>query len=77
MSIPMLRTRTAKPWSSAHHEEEDSKATSGVPWFYKIPILGWLFKQQTIEKSKRELLIFVTPRIVREKTAGMAPVKVN
>jgi type IV pilus assembly protein PilQ len=56
---------------------EDSKATSGVPWFYKIPILGWLFKQETIEKSKRELLIFVTPRIVREKTVGLAPVKVN
>jgi len=56
---------------------EDSKATSGVPWFYKIPLLGWLFKQETIERSKRELLIFVTPRIVREKTAGLVPVKVN
>ncbi len=47
---------------------EDTIADSGVPWIYKIPILGWLFNTDTINKTKRELLIFVTPRIF--KTAG-------
>ena len=47
---------------------EDTIADSGVPWISKIPILGWLFNTDTINKTKRELLIFVTPRIF--KTAG-------
>jgi type IV pilus assembly protein PilQ len=43
-----------------------TKSTSGVPWMSKIPILGWLFKSQGDTAIERELLIFVTPRIVTE-----------
>ena len=46
-----------------------SEATSGVPVLSKIPILGWLFKYKTLTKDKRELLIFVTPRIIKEEAA--------
>ncbi len=43
---------------------EDSQGTTGVPWLSKIPILGWLFKSEEINRSTRELLIFITPRIL-------------
>lgn len=49
---------------------EDSVGDSGVPWLSQIPGLGWLFKYQTISKTKRELLIFVTPRILKADEAA-------
>jgi type IV pilus assembly protein PilQ len=45
----------------------ESKEEAGLPWMKDIPFLGWLFKQETISKEQRELLIFITPRIVKEK----------
>lgn len=38
---------------------------SGLPFFSKIPVLGWLFKNRTKTRSNEELLIFLTPKIVR------------
>jgi len=38
---------------------------SGIPGLRKMPGLGWLFKSQSDEDDKRELLIFLTPQIVR------------
>ncbi|MBN2516642.1 MAG: secretin and TonB N-terminal domain-containing protein [Deltaproteobacteria bacterium] len=43
-----------------------SEAMSGVPGLSKIPLLGWLFKYKTYTQEKRELLIFITPRIIKE-----------
>ncbi|MFH1076832.1 MAG: type IV pilus secretin PilQ [Pseudomonadota bacterium] len=37
-----------------------------LPWFSKIPVLGWLFRKQTQSDSTTELLIFITPKIIRE-----------
>jgi type IV pilus assembly protein PilQ len=37
----------------------------GVPFFSEIPFLGWLFKYETKSKDTREILIFITPRIIR------------
>ncbi|MCX5829106.1 MAG: secretin and TonB N-terminal domain-containing protein [Deltaproteobacteria bacterium] len=48
----------------------DDKTTSGVPWLSEIPILGWLFKYETITKTRRELLIFLTPRILKAEEAA-------
>jgi type IV pilus assembly protein PilQ len=45
---------------------QDNKIESGVPWFYKIPVLGWLFKTENIAKQKRQLMIFITPKILSE-----------
>lgn len=44
-----------------------SESVEGVPWLSQIPILGWLFKYKTVSSEKRELLIFVTPKIVTEE----------
>jgi type IV pilus assembly protein PilQ len=38
---------------------------AGVPWLSKIPVLGWLFKTEYKKDHKDELLIFITPKIVR------------
>jgi type II secretory pathway component HofQ len=32
---------------------------------YRLPLLGWLFKRDTTADESRELLIFITPRIIR------------
>jgi type IV pilus assembly protein PilQ len=36
-----------------------------VPGLHKIPIFGWLFKNQGVRNDHDELLIFITPRIVK------------
>ncbi|MGH8200576.1 MAG: hypothetical protein ACREVO_09480 [Steroidobacteraceae bacterium] len=37
-----------------------------MPWLGDIPILGNLFKNTNRTRNKDELLIFVTPKIVRQ-----------
>ncbi|MCX5819317.1 MAG: secretin and TonB N-terminal domain-containing protein [Deltaproteobacteria bacterium] len=38
----------------------------GVPFFSDIPYLGWLFKYETKVKTTREILMFITPRIIKD-----------
>jgi type IV pilus assembly protein PilQ len=38
-----------------------------VPFFADIPFIGWLFKSRTSTEVKGELLIFITPRVVRQE----------
>ncbi|MEW5725487.1 MAG: hypothetical protein AB1896_20430 [Thermodesulfobacteriota bacterium] len=35
-----------------------------------MPILGWLFGADSTSKTMDELLIFITPYILKERTAG-------
>jgi len=42
---------------------EDSVTQERVPFLHQIPILGSLFKNLAKNRSNRELLIFITPRI--------------
>ncbi len=44
--------------------EEAQTSDSGVPWLQHIPFLGNLFKSQLDSTDRRELLIFITPRIL-------------
>ena len=44
---------------------DESNASSGIPWLKEIPILGWLFKNKSTADSQTELLIFITPNIVK------------
>ena len=43
------------------------KGEAGLPWISKVPILGWLFKYEDTTKVRKQLLIFVTPRIVKDE----------
>ncbi|MSM40808.1 MAG: type IV pilus secretin PilQ [Geobacter sp.] len=44
--------------------DSDTESDSGVPFLMDIPLLGWMFKSNSKQKTKTELLIFITPRIV-------------
>jgi len=39
----------------------------GVPLFSKIPLLGWLFKRENKEDTRKDLLIFVSPRVLKDE----------
>jgi type IV pilus assembly protein PilQ len=38
---------------------------AGIPWFSRIPLLGFLFRNTQTIDQRRELLVFITPRIIR------------
>ena len=47
------------------YRTEDSVSRDSVPFLGKIPILGNLFRSFARTKQNRELLIFITPRIIK------------
>jgi type IV pilus secretin (or competence protein) PilQ len=53
-------------------QQQRSQGEKRVPGLGDIPLVGGLFRQQTEEHKKKELVIFITPRLVREAalTAG-------
>lgn len=46
-------------------EQNKSKGKSSVPLLGDIPLLGYLFQNNTTSTVKRELLIFVTPQLLK------------
>ncbi|HEX9901900.1 MAG TPA: type IV pilus secretin PilQ [Acidobacteriota bacterium] len=48
------------------YRTEESQTQERVPLLSKIPILGNLFKSRARNRQNRELLIFITPRIIRQ-----------
>ena len=47
------------------YENSRSRQNSRTPGLHRIPLLGWLFKSTARNESTDELMIFLTPRIVR------------
>jgi general secretion pathway protein D len=47
-------------------EEREEEIMNKVPLLGDIPVFGWLFKNKSVEKKKTNLLVFLTPHIVRE-----------
>ena len=45
--------------------DTQSNSVAGIPYLSRVPVLGWLFKQKTESVAKQELLIFLTPNIVK------------
>ena len=50
-------------------EQNDSNQTGSVPFVSKIPLIGALFTNRSLERQKRELLIFVTPKILENQAS--------
>ncbi|WP_416191280.1 type IV pilus secretin PilQ [Neisseria sp. CCUG12390] len=46
------------------YEEESSNNVNKVPLLGDIPVVGNLFKSRAREENRRELLVFITPRIM-------------
>jgi len=47
------------------YEQETSEQVQRVPFFGDLPIVGRLFRNEFTQDDKSELLVFVTPQIVR------------
>src|SRR5271157_3909121 len=47
------------------YESEDDSSQSGLPGLQNIPLLGWLFKANSVTHTKNELLIFITPTVLK------------
>lgn len=45
--------------------DAQSESITKIPVLGDIPVLGWLFKSQQVEKKKTNLVVFITPKIVR------------
>jgi type IV pilus assembly protein PilQ len=53
---------------------ESDEEVKRVPMFGDIPILGWLFKQKGYNNTSTELVVFITPSIVRrDATTASVP----
>jgi len=48
------------------YTSSDRKTVDRVPFFGDLPYIGFLFKRTDIDKTKSELLIFITPRILKD-----------
>lgn len=42
-----------------------TESMNKIPWLGDIPVLGYLFRSRSLNKTKTELLVLVTPRIVK------------
>jgi len=52
------------------YEQQSSETISKVPLLGDLPVVGNLFKKKGILNSRRELLIFLTPRIINPALTG-------
>jgi len=47
------------------YKVEKTSTKEGVPFLSKIPLLGSLFRNSSKRREQKELLIFITPRIIK------------
>ncbi|MGO9138735.1 MAG: secretin N-terminal domain-containing protein [Syntrophales bacterium] len=47
-------------------QDSEEETTQKAPFFGDLPLIGWLFKYRTTQKTKTNLLVFLTPHIVTE-----------
>ena len=45
--------------------KNETESEAAVPLLSKIPVLGWLFKKKSKTETQSELMIFITPTIVK------------
>ncbi len=48
------------------YTQDDTDSKQQIPFLGDIPVLGWLFKNDNLIKNKKELLVFITPKIVKD-----------
>jgi general secretion pathway protein D len=47
-------------------QEREEENINKMPILGDIPLIGWLFKNKSVDKTKTNLLVFITPHIVKE-----------
>jgi type IV pilus assembly protein PilQ len=46
--------------------KSESQSESGVPFLSDIPVIGWLFKKKSKQENETELMIFITPTVIKD-----------
>lgn len=82
-NIPALRTRKAHTTVELRdretliigglYMEEENKVRTGVPILGRIPVLGALFSDTRNVKTQTELMLVVSPHIIRAMAPGVMP----
>lgn len=50
-------------------EMEETNQENKIPFLGDVPVMGNLFKNRTKESSKREMLVFITPKMIADRSA--------
>ncbi|CAD6877381.1 Type IV pilus biogenesis protein PilQ [Methylomonas albis] len=48
------------------YESTVQESYNTVPWVSDLPVIGWMFKKSVKNDTKKELLVFITPKVVKE-----------
>ncbi|MGZ3991672.1 MAG: type II secretion system secretin GspD [Flavisolibacter sp.] len=48
-------------------DEQDTENKNGIPFLYDLPLIGPLFGSTSHDKTKNELVVLITPRVVKSK----------
>ncbi|MFA5239255.1 MAG: hypothetical protein WC476_06055 [Phycisphaerae bacterium] len=81
-SLPVIRRRKADTHVRVKEgdaivigglvETQDTTNHKGVPLFSDIPIVGGLFKSKEDATTKKEVMIFITPRLINEGEVALS-----
>ncbi len=79
MGVPAINTRNVATTVLVENGEtvvlggvyssSDRKSVDRTPFLGDLPYVGFLFKRTATDTSKSELLIFITPKILKENLA--------
>ncbi len=47
-------------------QDSTENSVTKAPWFGDIPLFGWLFKTKSVTKTKTDLLVFITPHLLKK-----------
>lgn len=53
--------------------DNDTKSSAGLPWLHEMPVLGRLFGTAKDESNKTEVVLLITPRIIRNLSQENLP----
>ena len=51
-------------------KERRERTRDGIPFLYRIPVIGWIFGARSNTVARTELLIFITPRVIASIDEG-------
>ncbi|HIV72316.1 MAG TPA: secretin and TonB N-terminal domain-containing protein [Candidatus Aquabacterium excrementipullorum] len=51
--------------------EEETRTSAGLPWIHEMPVLGRLFGKTSDTRNKTEVVLLVTPHVVRNISQGL------
>jgi len=52
------------------YQQTKNKQLDRIPFFAKLPVVGWMFRSESNIDNRSELMIFVTPKIIQDAMAG-------